>query len=309
MARATCFFRNDYQYDKADRRLSQTENHGQGGETTTYTYDGNSALHTVDYPDSKHVEYVYDQAGNRKQETITAGTEVVSDKTFEYNDLGELTGMTDAATGDSTGYSYDANGNQIGKMETTAGSTKVTDLDYTTRNHVSQVKVDGTPVALFQYDDAGRRIQKNTELEHWDGAALIAETDAASGVVLRDYTHGLDCCAKQWAANPFSSTPMFLEALGCYTAQPAARIIATMRLAPCANQPIAPQIPISFPAATASHTRAICSIQNRVCIISTRVITTAARGCLRRRIRLQISANIATISTPESWEQRSRALK
>ena len=181
----------DYQYDKADRRLSQTENHGQGGETTTYTYDGNSALHTVDYPDSKHVEYVYDQAGNRKQETITAGTEVVSDKTFEYNDLEELTGMTDAATGDSTGYSYDANGNQIGKMETTAGSTKVTDLDYTTRNHVSQVKVDGTPVALFQYDDAGRRIQKNTELEHWDGAALIAETDAASGVVLRDYTYGL----------------------------------------------------------------------------------------------------------------------
>ena len=276
----------DYQYDKADRRLSQTENHGQGGETTTYTYDRNSALHTVDYPDSKHVEYVYDQAGNRKQETITAGTEVVSDKTFEYNDLEELTGMTDAATGDSTGYSYDANGNQIGKMETTAGSTKVTDLDYTSRNHLRQVKVDGSVVALFAYDDAGRRIQKNAELEHWDGIDLIAETDAASGVVLRDYTHGLDLLRETVGGQSVQSYSDVLGSTECYRAQPAARIIATMRLARCATLPIAPPTRPAFLPQQPNVHRPPVRHRIRVSIISTRVITTAARGCLRRRIRL-----------------------
>ena len=194
--------------------------------------------------------------------------------------------MTDAATGDSTGYSYDANGNQIRKMETTAGSTKVTDLDYTTRNHVSQVKVDGTPVALFQYDDAGRRIQKNTELEHWDGAALIPETDAASGVVLRDYTHGLDLLRETVGGQSVQSYSDVLGSTGLLQGTAGSAhyrhdAFGTLRdAADCSANPT--QLSCRNSLTYTGH----LSTPNPISIISTRVITTAARGRLRRRIRL-----------------------
>jgi RHS repeat-associated protein len=51
--------------------------------------------------------------------------------------------------------------------------------------------VDGATKEDLLYDDLGRRIRKNGDYEHWDGRSLVAETDAASGGLLRGYTHGL----------------------------------------------------------------------------------------------------------------------
>jgi len=88
-------------------------------------------------------------------------------------------------------YAYDNNGNQTLKTVAVAGGgQKSTEFRYNTRDQLREVIADGETAATFFYDDLGRRIRKNAEYEHWDGRTLVAET-AATGGVLRSYTHGL----------------------------------------------------------------------------------------------------------------------
>ncbi len=189
-----------YTYDEAGRKLTQTENHGQGAgdEITVYTYDSAGRLASETLHDasgtlvSEH-DYTYDVAGNRLTETVKdANNATTSSKSYTYNDLEQLTGMADAVTGTQAAYAYDANGNQTSKTVTPEGkAATATDFIYTTRDQLRFITVDGALKEDLLYDDLGRRIKKNGELEHWDGRSLVAETDAASGGLLRGYTHGL----------------------------------------------------------------------------------------------------------------------
>ena len=101
-------------------------------------------------------------------------------------------------SGTNTAYAFDANGNQVSKTVTPAGGTaSETDFTYTSRDRLAEVTTGGSVAAAFDYDDAGRRIRKNSATEGsafavWDGRSLVAETDVATGGVLRSYTHGLD---------------------------------------------------------------------------------------------------------------------
>ncbi len=187
-----------YTYDDAGRKLTQTEDHGQGAgnEVTTYAYDnagrlaseslavGNSAV-------SSHA-YTYDAAGNRLTEiTRDASNAPASSKTYIYNELEQLASMSDSVTGMSVQYAYDNNGNQTQKAVTKDAKTTTTEFTYTTRDQLRFISVDGATKEDLLYDDLGRRIRKNGDYEHWDGRSLVAETDAASGGLLRGYTHGL----------------------------------------------------------------------------------------------------------------------
>lgn len=188
-----------YTYDDADRKLTQTEDHGQGAgnEVTTYTYDNAGRLASETLKDaagnqiSSHA-YTYDSAGNRLTEiTRDASNATTSSKTYIYNELEQLASMSDSVTGTSVQYAYDNNGNQPRKAVTKDAKTTTTEFTYTTRDQLRFIAVDGATKEDLLYDDLGRRIKKNAELEHWDGRSLIAETDFASGGLLRGYTHGL----------------------------------------------------------------------------------------------------------------------
>jgi RHS repeat-associated protein len=188
-----------YTYDDAGRKLTQTEDHGQGAgnEVTTYAYDNAGRLASETLRDaagnqiSSHA-YTYDSAGNRLTETTTdASNAPASSKAYTYNELEQLVSMSDSVTGTSVQYAYDNNGNQTQKVVTKDAKTITTEFQYTTRDQLRTVIVDGATKEDLLYDDLGRRIRKNGELEHWDGRSLVAETDAASGGLLRGYTHGL----------------------------------------------------------------------------------------------------------------------
>jgi RHS repeat-associated protein len=83
------------------------------------------------------------------------------------------------------------NGNQTQKVVTKDAKTTTTEFTYTTRDQLRFIAADGATKEELLYDDLGRRIRKNGDYEHWDGRSLVAETDYASGGLLRGYTHGL----------------------------------------------------------------------------------------------------------------------
>ena len=183
----------DYDYNRAGWKTSLKEVHGAVGapqEQTTYGYFDNGWLRLVMYPDGSSVEYTYDNAGNRTTEILKDSANVVtSSKTYAYNDLEQLTSVTDSISGVSTSYGYDENGNQTSKS-VFGGSSNI--FKYTSKDELFEVQVDGATVGSYEYDDDGRMVRNNNELRYWDGHSLVAETYAATGGLLRSYTHGSD---------------------------------------------------------------------------------------------------------------------
>jgi RHS repeat-associated protein len=139
-----------YTYTKAgsDSEVTQTRT-DTGGLVTTYGYDSTNQLTSAIEKNGATVTaawlYCYDNAGNRTgQSTATssgAGCTTAPTTSYTYNAANELT----ALNGSSTGWSYDANGNETaGDNGTTPRTAEV----YTPSNQLSSITTGGTATAL-----------------------------------------------------------------------------------------------------------------------------------------------------------------
>ena len=138
-----------YTYTKAgsDTELAQTRT-DTSGKVTTYGYDAKNELTSAVEKNGSTVTaawtYCYDAAGNPTAESTatTTGAACTTSPTtsYTYNAANELT----ATNGSTTGWSYDADGNE------TAGNSTIprTSEQYTPNNALSSITTGGTATAM-----------------------------------------------------------------------------------------------------------------------------------------------------------------
>ncbi len=129
----------DYEYDPNGNRIGQVDRLSQ---ETAYEYDALNRLIEFDPPGEGSTAYDYDPAGNRTEAGAT---------TFEFNDLNQLTSVSNGTT-----YDYDDAGRLIevdqGETSTTYGWSV---LDELTSVDTGAEEID------FAYDALGRQILRN----------------------------------------------------------------------------------------------------------------------------------------------------
>ena len=169
-------FQTLYTRDDAGRIRTLTETLGGQTRTFEYGYDGAGRLHEVKQDGAVAAVYEYDDNGNRKRVTTTAGVveagtdtqdRLVSygDATYGYTLAGELEYR--AVGSDTTRYRYDALGNLL-EVALPGGSRVEYVID--AENRRIGRKVDGRVVQGFL----------------WEGALRpVAELDSAGAVVAR----------------------------------------------------------------------------------------------------------------------------
>jgi RHS repeat-associated protein len=164
-----------------------------GGHVTTYTYDGQGRVASVANPDSKVTSYGYDADGNQNgvtdaNGTITSSTydvagqltsvaytgtlsahsvaytyaaggqrasmtDATGTSTYSYDTFAELVSTT-SGSGNSTGFGYDAQGNNTSITYPGAGNTVL--RGFNSRNQLASVTDAGGRVTSFTYDADGR---------------------------------------------------------------------------------------------------------------------------------------------------------
>jgi len=156
-------------YDKVGNRLSMKID---DSNAHVYTYDKLYQLTAVDYNDGNSTTYYYDSLGNRTR--VTGG----GTTTYARNCLNQYTCV------DSNSFSYDKNGNL-----TDDGTYE---YYYDCENRLIDVNENGSAVASYKYDFAGRRVRKivdgNTTKYCYDGAQVIAEYE--NDVLVRKFVYG-----------------------------------------------------------------------------------------------------------------------
>jgi len=168
-----------YRYDENGNR---TKIESPTGEAIVYRYDALDQLVEEQWPDGTKIEYTYDGFGNRTQVVKTKDGQSAT-TTADYNAANQLVRF-----GDET-ITYDANGNRLEDGQYQYEWNAADQLVSITR------KGESTPFVTYQYDEDGRRIQKNVNgvitNYHYQGESLnvLYETDA-SGNVVRSYIYG-----------------------------------------------------------------------------------------------------------------------
>lgn len=162
-----------YAYNPAGMRTSMTTVEG----THSYTYDNKYQLTKVVYPDSRTVNYAFDQVGNRASVSDNGTvTNYTTNTLDQYTQAGLET------------FAHDANGN----LTTRSQGTSVTTYGWDEDDRLVSVDRNGTHID-YKYDHQGRLISKTIggqEVRYiWDGLDLIAEMDSA-GAVTKRYIYG-----------------------------------------------------------------------------------------------------------------------
>jgi RHS repeat-associated protein len=152
------------------------------GRTVTYTYDPLSRLSTAlttgstNYP-QWGLSWGYDPYGNRKSQTLTAGTGYQGSVTVDptTNRIVQTTGTT---------YAYDTNGNMT--------NDNMNAISYDAENHaVSGSGALGS--GNYTYDGKGHRVQKvsggTTTVYVYSGSKVIGEYDGVGGI-RTEYIYG-----------------------------------------------------------------------------------------------------------------------
>lgn len=157
--------RYDYLYDGNGNRVQQTEVNGGTGETTRYVYDDFDRLEKVQNgvhgcpsdpailcslsTANRSVSYTYDDAFNRTGEQHVDGTgTTILDRTYIINTCNQIDNIVDNLnTALNIAYTYDANGNQLSKIQ----SGDVTEYVWGNRDHLRKVVQDGANVGQFRY--------------------------------------------------------------------------------------------------------------------------------------------------------------
>lgn len=168
-----------YRYDENGNR---TKIEFPTGEAIVYRYDALDQLVEEQWPDGTTIAYTYDGFGNRKQ-IVRTKDGLSTTITADYNAANQLTRF-----GDET-ITYDANGNRTEDGEYQYEWNAADQLVSITR------KGESTPFVTYQYDEDGRRIQKNVNgvvtnyYYQGDSLNVLYETNA-SGTVIQSYIYG-----------------------------------------------------------------------------------------------------------------------
>lgn len=180
-----------YAFDANDNLVSATDLVGPGVEAFTYDAEDRLATASGGYG---LLEYAYDGVGNRIELAATPPGGARDVASFVYpTDSNRLTSV-------STGgaplrqFAYDGNGNSV--SETVAGT--VWDYGYTLADRLASVDRDGVRAAEYAYDHDGQLAARRlfdaagaptAEIHtvHDVEGRRIAEHDAATGAVLREY--------------------------------------------------------------------------------------------------------------------------
>jgi len=111
----------------------------------------------VTYPDTRNVNYTYDEAGNRTSmvETEKTGATPVT-TTYQYNEVNEM--MSLVKGNDTTNYTYDQDGNTLTKANT-AGTTY---YHWNLKGELAATELPGNKSNVMEYDMNGMRIRYTT---------------------------------------------------------------------------------------------------------------------------------------------------
>ena len=112
--------------------------------------------------------YTFDPVGNRLSS--------LSVPSYSYNTSNEVT-----ATGSSSSYTYDNNGNTLSKVDGSGTTTYTWDFE----NRLTSVHPPGQTTVTFKYDPFGRRIQKGGSVFVYEGSNLIEEADGRGNLAAR----------------------------------------------------------------------------------------------------------------------------
>ena len=203
-----------YEYDAAHNQTKKTDSKGE----TYYTYDSLNRLDSVTEPDGKITAYRYDKAGNRIEESVTAGGSTVS-TTYTYNEQNRLVLTNTQANGTSekVSYSYDDNGNMASRTKSVtkpvdpnlpsefalekAGLTTNTDVafyEYDVWNQLSK-SVEGSNTINYTYNGNGLRVGKevNGQLTRYmyEGDKVVLELNGEGTQTARN-VQGLNLLAR-----------------------------------------------------------------------------------------------------------------
>jgi len=179
-----------YTYDNVGNQLTKHEVIG-GVEkgTTAYTYDGLNRLLTVTEPAGRSTAYEYDEAGNRRKETVVtgdtvSGSTITSVSTYTYdnrNRLTEITTRVDNILTKTTGYTYDNNGNQLISTETIVSTVTTTVNTYGVYNQLIRTTTGDGTVINNTYNAEGYRTGKEVNGEKtsylYENDKVILEVD------------------------------------------------------------------------------------------------------------------------------------
>ena len=175
-ATSTQINKADYLYNGVGNRTSLTDRRG----PQTFGYDSLDRLTSASHPLLATPQaFAYDPVGNRTTggSVVNAGNQLTADanRSYQYDDNGNVIRKTLLATGNFTVYTYDPE-NRLTKVEEFAAGV-------------------GTPAATstYRYDGLGRRIEKvangQTKRYLYDGEDILLEYDGANVLQAR-YTHG-----------------------------------------------------------------------------------------------------------------------
>ena len=161
-----------YTYDNVGNVLSITED---TGDATQYVYDALNRLKRTNYFDGNFSEYAYDFVGNRLSKVTDTSTTI-----YTYDAENRM------QTSDGMIYTYDNNGNLVGKSDGT-----VYEYDY--ENRLTGVTLPDTNQVSYTYSPHGDRLSKSTSSGTtyyvYDHEDLIMEV-AGNGVEQARYAHG-----------------------------------------------------------------------------------------------------------------------
>lgn len=173
-----------YTYDGAKNILTKVDCKG----TTTYAYDSLNRLWKVTEPTGKVTSYLYDEAGNRASETVIEGSKTTLN-TYSYdgrNRLITITTEVDGVTTEVVNYTYDNNGNQLSKVETTYADGVVayegiTTYSYDVYNQLVEINTANGVHETYSYNSEGYRDSKTSNDKVirylYEGDKVILEVD------------------------------------------------------------------------------------------------------------------------------------
>jgi len=195
----------------------------------TYQYDAADNLTRIDYPNATYTVFAYDTRNRLTNLTNYApGDTVISTYAYTLDGVGNRTNVDLAeplipgfetgtinytynlgnilATGDSTTYTHDANGNRTSK---TIGTT-VTSYTYDPLNRLTQVS-DGTQTTQYIYNGLGQRVAKIEDgvqtnyLIDPNGILpqVLAEMDASNNLIAFYVYDGVGLVAKITPASEY----------------------------------------------------------------------------------------------------------
>ncbi len=171
-----------YAYDEANRLISLTN---PAGQTTNFTYDSRGRLIRKDLHNGTYATYQYDRA-NRLLSLVNrkSSDEIISSYSYEYDDVGNRTKMTEADGGITT-YTYDAL-NQLTRVVYPDASVQEYSYD-PVGNRLTLTDTTGT--TNYSYDDGDRLQNAGAATYGWDDNGNMTGKTENSNTTTYDYDY------------------------------------------------------------------------------------------------------------------------